>query len=219
MLDKLFGSNARVKLLKLFLLHPEERYYIREIARELDLQLNSVFRELNNLEEMGLLISESSLEENDDLPVDNSDPIETTPATKRKSKDKQKQERKYYKVNTNFLFYNEIKALIVKSQMLYEKDFTDKLKKLGNIKLLILTGFFVGKSESSVDLFIVGAVNRSKLIKVVEELETEMVKEVNYSVMDEQEFNYRREIADIFLYNILDGDKVVVVDHEKLLQF
>ncbi|MDD4412810.1 MAG: hypothetical protein PHR00_04155 [Patescibacteria group bacterium] len=219
MLDKLFGSNARVKLLKLFLLHPNERFYIREIARELDLQLNSVFRELNNLEDLGLLCSETCPEGEGEFLVgeEASIVVEATPQTKRKTKEKQKQDRKYYRVNTDFLFYNEIKALIVKSQMLYEKDFTEKLKKIGNIKLLILTGSFVNKPDSNVDLFVVGQINKSKLIKIVEDLESELVKEINYSIMEETEFNYRREIADVFLYNILDGEKIVVVDHEHLL--
>ena len=58
MLGKLFGSKARVKILKLFLLHPDQKYYIREIARDLKLQLNSVRRELENLEAFGLLTSD-----------------------------------------------------------------------------------------------------------------------------------------------------------------
>ena len=62
MLGKLFGSNARVKILKLFLLHPEKKFYIRELSRRLKLQVNSVRRELENLEKFGLLISSHSIE-------------------------------------------------------------------------------------------------------------------------------------------------------------
>ncbi|MCU0678948.1 MAG: hypothetical protein MUC28_00680, partial [Planctomycetes bacterium] len=57
MLGKLFGSNTRVKILKLFLLHPDNKFYIRQIARGLKLQVNSVRRELENLEKFGLLKS------------------------------------------------------------------------------------------------------------------------------------------------------------------
>ena len=63
MLGNLFGSNARVKILKLFLLHPEKKYYIRQLARDLDLQVNSVRRELDNLEKFGLLKSSIGKEE------------------------------------------------------------------------------------------------------------------------------------------------------------
>ena len=98
--------------------------------------------------------------------------------------------------------------------MLYEKDFTEKLKKVGDIKLLVLSGFFVANPNSPIDLLVVGALSKKKLTKVIEELESQLIKDVNYAIMTESEFNYRREIADVFLYNILDGDKIVVVDQQ-----
>ena len=212
MLDKLFCSNSRVKLLKLFFLHPSERFYIREIARHLDLQLNSVFRELNNLEEIGLLLAEAGPESEEELPIEQIEPDAITKKKAPKDKEIKKQERKYYKVNPDFIFFNEIKALIVKSQMLYEKDFTDSLKKVGDIKLLVLTGIFVNSFDSPVDLLLVGDCNKKKLLKVIDDLEGELVKEINYAVMTEDEFTYRREITDMFLYNILEGEKLVVID-------
>ncbi|MFH1412554.1 MAG: winged helix-turn-helix domain-containing protein [bacterium] len=201
MLDKLFGSKTRVKLLKLFLLHSEEKFYIREIARHLNLQLNSVHRELSNLEDLGLIISSASEEEAKE---------------KKKSKIKTK-EKKYYKIDTGFVFYEEIKALIVKSQIFHEKDFSEKLKKAGKIKILILTGLFLNKFDSEVDMLLVGKFDKNKLAKAIKDLEKDLVKEVNYSAMTEDEFNYRREIADIFLYNILDNNKIVVIDEKKVL--
>ena len=71
MLEKLFGSKSRVKILKLFLLHPNQSFYIRQLARDLKLQLNSVRRELENLEKFGLLISgpEGIMEEEDEMLV------------------------------------------------------------------------------------------------------------------------------------------------------
>jgi DNA-binding MarR family transcriptional regulator len=201
MLENLFGSHSRVKLLKLFLLHPKDRYYVREISRNLNLQLNSVHRELANLEDMGLVISKPASD--DELPEED--------------KEAKKADKKYYQVNRDFVFFNELKALIVKSQILYEKDFADKLKKLGKIKLLVLTGFFVGNPDSNVDLLMVGEFNKPKLLKLVKDLEGELVREVNYSTMTDDEFKYRREIADIFLYNVLDGDKIVIMDEEEWL--
>lgn len=214
MLDKLFGSNARVKLLKLFFLHPQQRFYIREVARQLKLPLNSVFRELNNLEEIGLLATENIPESDSatapalDLPIGQSRKV--------KEADK-KQDKKYYRLNQDFIFFNEIQSLIIKSQMLYEKDFTDQLKKTGAIKLLVLSGVFVNNLEAPVDLLIVGDCNRRKLANTVSALEDELVKDINYTVMNQDEFAYRREITDMFLYNILDGEKIVVIDEDNIL--
>jgi len=199
MLSKLFGSNSRVKILKLFLLNPKQKFYVREVARNLDLQLNSVHRELANLLEIGLIVARE-----DDTVAEKGVKVV-------------KQDKKYYQVNESFVFYNELKALLVKSQILYEKDFTDKLKKIGNIKLMLLTGFFVNDPESTVDLFVVGDFSKDRLAKLLKELESDLVKEVNYSVMNEEEFNYRREIADVFLYNILDGEKVVIIDENGVI--
>jgi hypothetical protein len=199
MLSKLFGSNARVKILKLFLLNPDQKFFVREVARNLELQLNSVHREIANLVSIGLLaVKEAEAGELDGTKVT-------------------KQDKKYYHVQENFVFYKELKALLVKSEVLYEKEFTDKLKKLGKIKLLILTGFFVNEEAATVDLFVVGDFNKERLAKIVKELEGNLVREINYAVMTEEEFNYRREIADVFLYRILDGTKIVIVDENGVI--
>lgn len=199
MLSKLFGSNARVKILKLFLLNPDQKFFVREVARNLGLQLNSVHREIANLVSIGLLaVKEAEAGELDGVKVT-------------------KQDKKYYHIQESFVFYKELKALLVKSEVLYEKEFTDKLKKLGKIKLLILTGFFVNDEAATVDLFVVGDFNKERLAKIVKELEGNLVREINYAVMSEEEFNYRREIADVFLYRILDGTKIVIVDENGVI--
>ncbi len=199
MLSKLFGSNARVKILKLFLLNPGQKFFVREVARNLGLQLNSVHREIGNLVDIGLLGAKEA------------------EAGELEGEKIGKQDKKYYQVQENFVFYKELKALLVKSEVLYEKEFTDKLKKLGKIKLLILTGFFVNDDNANVDLFMVGDFNRERLGKIVKELENNLVREINYAVMTEEEFNYRREVADVFIYMILDGTKIVIVDENKII--
>ncbi|MDP2736497.1 MAG: hypothetical protein Q8O59_01785, partial [bacterium] len=123
MLEKLFGSNSRVKILKLFLLNPADKFYIRQLSRDLKLQLNSVRRELENLEKFGILTSDMKNEEEG----------KGGPASPAGG-----QEKKYFRANPNFVLFDEIKALIVKSQILYEKDFVGKLNSIGKVKLLIL---------------------------------------------------------------------------------
>jgi len=222
MLAKLFGSNTRVKILKLFLLHPEEKYYIRQLARDLKSQVNSIRRELDNLENFGLLVSNLSGEVNDSVAKEAeakknleklfrgeivvASPKVVEPASPSGG------EKKYYQANKSFVLFEEIKALILKSQVLYEKDFIKKLNKIGTPKLFILTGVFVNRPSLPVDMLIVGKVNKPRLIKVVKDLEKEMGREINFTLMDVKEFKYRKDITDVFLYSILDGDKVIVVD-------
>jgi len=218
MLGNLFGSNARVKILKLFLLHPGDRYYIRQISRDLKLQLNSVRRELENLENFGLLFSESSTTEDKDEKekLDNILAQKKSVKKEKNMKIENKQDRKYYQVNENFILFEEIKSLIVKAQILYEREFIEKLQKIGSPKLLILSGFFVNLEDAPVDLFVVGRINRVKFQKLVKDLEKELGKEVNYTVMDSAEFSYRKNITDMFLYDILENKKIVVIDEFKL---
>ena len=196
MLEKLFGSNSRVKILKLFLLNQAEKFYIRQLSRDLKLQLNSVRRELENLEKFGILTSDMK--------------------NQTEAEDKKEaaggQEKKYFRANPNFVLFDEIKALIVKAQILYEKDFVRKLNSIGKVKLLVLTGIFVNNPSSLIDILIVGKVNKIKLTKLIRELEVELGKEINFTIFDSQEFKYRRDITDIFLYGVLDSKKLVVID-------
>ncbi|MFA5247785.1 MAG: hypothetical protein WC415_00865 [Patescibacteria group bacterium] len=197
MLAKLFGSNARAKIIKQFFFHPEEGFYLRQLARDLSLQVNSVRRELDNLLDLGLLSEQAVAPEEAKIGAG--------------------QEKKYYCVNKTFPLFEDLKALVAKSQILYKDNLVKSLKKLGNIKLLVLTGIFVNQFSSPVDIFIVGKVNKEKIIKIVNDLEKELGREVNYTMMDATEFKYRREIMDIFVYDILDGEKIVVIDEMNIL--
>jgi len=176
------------------LFHPDQKYYLRQLSRDLKIQINSVNRELKNLEKFGLLMRSSN----------NND---------QNGNSKQKNiKRKYYKVNQEFVLFEEIKILIIKAQILYEKNFIDKLKKTGKFKFLALTGFFVNNQDSLTDLLIVGKTNKKKLLKVIKNLEKELNKNINFTLMDINEFKYRKDITDVFLYNILEGKKIVILD-------
>ena len=193
--------------MKLFLLNPTSKFYIRQLSRDLKLQLNSVRRELENLEKFGILTSDMKNEEEGKGKKEA--PGRTTPEAMASARG---QEKKYFRANPNFILFDEIKALIVKAQILYEKDFVRKLNSIGKVKLLVLTGIFVNNPNTLIDILIVGKINKIKLIKLIRELEIELGKEINFTVFDNQEFKYRRDITDIFLYGILDGKNLVVID-------
>ncbi|HTW96329.1 MAG TPA: hypothetical protein VMD74_01565 [Candidatus Methylomirabilis sp.] len=195
MLSKLFGSHSRVKILKAFLFHPDEQYYIRQLSRDLNLQVNSVRRELENLEDFGLLVSGSP---------------EPGEAIVEKILDRQ--DKKYFRVNKNFPLFDDVKSLIIKSQILHKDDFTKDLLRAGSVKLLVLTGVFVNDFKAPTDVLIVGKINKDRLQKIIRDLEKELGREVNFTILSAAEFKYRRDIADIFLYDLLEKDKIVVID-------
>lgn len=182
MLEKLFGSRTRVKLLRLFLIHGEEQFFVREISREVGEQINSVRRELHNLEEIGLLQSEN------------------------------REKKKFYFVDDEFPLYDELRTLIFKSRITLEKEFIDSIRSLGPIQFLAFTGYFVNAEDSKVDIFIVGKVSRTRLLKLLEKFKETFGTQLRFTVMEPDEYSYRYDITDKFLYEILNGKKIVVVD-------
>jgi len=193
MLEKIFGSRTRVKLLKIFLTHPGQYFFVRELARQTEERLNSVRRELDNLVDFGLIRVEDKVKM--DL-----------------EKDGEKQNKKYYTVNPNFILYNEMKNLILKSKLLLEKSLAKEINALGQVKFLMLAGVFVDDPDAKTDMLIVGQFNKNKLDKLVAKLEKDFDQDIRYTAMDSKEFDYRNEITDKFLFEVLEGKKIIVVD-------
>ena len=55
MVDQLFGSKTRVKLLKFFFANQDQEFFVRELTRLLGEQINSIRRELINLADIGVV--------------------------------------------------------------------------------------------------------------------------------------------------------------------
>ena len=191
MLEQIFGSKARVKLLKTFLSRPEQKYYTRQLARDLDLQVNSIRRELENLKNVGIIKEAEDDVDNEDI---------------------KKNDKKYYQSDTDFLLFNELKQLFSKANLLSCQTFLNKFKDDENIKLLILSGIFTGETRSLSDLLIVGKIKRPKFKEQLDILEADLGKEINYTIMDEVEYNYRLDIHDIFLYKLKQGKILKLLD-------
>lgn len=193
MVEQLFGSKTRVKLLQLFYGNPNRSFYVREITRKIDEQINSVRRELANLLSIGIISSDDQ------------------------------QNRLYYEVNQKYEFYEPLQAIFgsgtvaKKAKVPVAKAEGNDLKVLGNVELAIYTGQFTRDESSGTDILIVGDVNQTKLGKFISELEEKEGHEMRYSVMPLTEFQYRRQVKDRFLSNILASKKQVLVDKHDLL--
>ncbi len=190
MFEQLFGSKTRVKLLSLFLNNPERPYYVREITRKIDEQINSVRRELSNMLSIGIIKSDSA------------------------------NNRLYYQANTKYQYYPELQKIFstipIKSRVAKETKEEDqiatKLRSTGSIELAFLTGSFVREDYVNIDLLIVGDVNRAKVGKVVGEIEKELAREVNYAIFTPADFNYRMTLNDRFLATVMDAKRIVLID-------
>jgi predicted transcriptional regulator len=195
MLEHLFGSRTRVKLLGLFLRQPNEPLFVREMTRKIDTQINAVRREIANLVRLGLLIESTTVE--DPPPY-----AKKQPGLK----------KKFYQVNPSFPLLPEITNLFIKAQLMLERRLDQDIVKLGDVRYLAFLGFFIGKAPAPVDVFVVGDLDQKALSKLIAETEKQMGQEINFSLMSMDEFLYRRDMTDKFLYAVLEAPKNVVVD-------
>jgi hypothetical protein len=204
MLEQLFGSRTRTRLLHLFFKNPQEKFFIRELTRKIDTQINSVRRELKNLRECGII---------DEVADDSSSALKGNPQAARKTSRKSDSTlRKYFQANRSFLLFDELKELFLKSPLLLQNRFVREISAFGTIEYALMSGFFVGRTDTPVDLLIVGDVDRHKLARLIASLEKEIDQEINYALMKIQEYHYRKSITDRFLFTILEGKKIVLVD-------
>lgn len=195
MVEQLFGSKTRVKLLSLFFNNPGRPFYVREITRKIDEQINSVRRELANLLSVGLVSSDGS------------------------------NNRLYYEVNPKYEYYEQLRSIFtsmpakstdpVVKETREEDRIIKQLRSTGSITFAFLTGSFARDSRTNVDIFVVGDVNKARLAKVVAELEKEMGRELNYSALTPEEYEYRLSLNDRFITTVLEARKIVIIDGQE----
>lgn len=188
MIEHLFGSKTRVKLLHVFYTNPNRSFYVREVTRKVDEQINSVRRELSNLLSIGVIKSSTS------------------------------GNRLYYEVNQNHPHYQSLRAIFTnldaeqEAELVEASSLTSKFQELGSVAYAQLSGVFTKDPVAPVDVLIVGDINRTKLEKLIAELEEEEARELRYTVLSREEFDYRHNLNDRFLSSALDAKKTVVVD-------
>ncbi|HRY63525.1 MAG TPA: hypothetical protein P5267_02920 [Patescibacteria group bacterium] len=200
MLEKLFGSKTRVKLLSLFFDNPDSCFYVRGISRDLKENINSIRREIINLEEMELISAV---------------PLETLDIPELELAKETQEKRKYYQVNKDHILYNELLNLIMRSRILADRAILEKLKAEKGVKLLILTGLFVGNPRARTDILIMGNVDKNKIKRLMSSMEREFEHPLRYSIMSQREFDYRNSMTDKFLFEIMESKKIVVLDKRK----
>lgn len=196
MIDALFGSKTRVKLLHLFLNNPGKAFYVREITRLIDEQINSVRRELSNMLEVGIITSDSA---------DN---------------------KLYYEVNQRYDFYVPFRAIFADEGMQVltahnldaGQSWQDEIRALSGVRLALAAGVLVKGSASSVDLLLVGDPSGGKVQNLVGLIERETGREINYTVLAYDDFYYRLSVRDRFITQILSGKHAIIADEENVLK-
>ena len=192
MIDSLFGSKTRVKLLHLFLNNPEKSFYVREITRMIDEQINSVRRELANMVSVGIVQQDA---------IDN---------------------KLYYSVNEDYPYIKPLAAIFSDKNTEGAAggvSWKDSLGRMRGLRLAIISGKLVVGSSSSVDLLLVGDDMSAVTIKnLVKKIEKDRKIEINYAVISYDDFYYRMSVKDRFIMDIVRNKHSVLVDTENIMR-
>jgi predicted transcriptional regulator len=215
-IEQLFGSKTRVKLLQLFYSNPNRAFYVREITRKIDEQINSVRRELSNLLSIGIITSDAT------------------------------QNRLYYEVSQDYQYYKPLAQIFggmaveetapaagkpakkeakktddtpapakPKADVSAEHPMAKGFRSLGRVDLALLSGQFTRDNSSGIDVLIVGDVNSAKADKFMADLEKAENKELRYTVLPSDNYRYRVQINDRFITNVLGAKKQVIINTQE----
>jgi len=183
-------SRVRVKMLSLFLSHPGTIFHVRDIVRKIDEEINAVRRELAHMEKAGMVSKEA------------------------------RANRLFYTFRKDYPLYFELIELVGKTNGL-GWDIQKQKAKLGKIKFAMLSGRFLRglkkKGSTDVDLLVVGTVVLPELSQIVKLEETKRGSELNYTVMTEEEFLFRKRRRDPFVLSILTGSRTMLIGDEEEL--
>jgi len=186
-LEQLFDSPVKVKLLKLFLRNPEESFRLKEIIKRVKSDARACRRQIKKLENINLLSG------------------------------RVKGGVKFYFINPDFDFYKELKTLVLKSSPASKERILSRLKSLGIIKLAVIAGIFLNSENSRIDLLVVGdRIKKRKFTNFLRDLEAEVGKEIDYVVFSTEDFNYRYDMFDRFLRDIFEKPHEKLINKLKI---
>ena len=192
--EKLFGSKTRAKLLKLFFENPEKSFYVREMTRVIDEQINSVRRELLNLENIGIIKNET---------FDN---------------------KIYYSANSKHPFTRPLTEIFSKKndsvtsgQETKSSTWEEYCRPVKNyLKGLVITNRLPG--QDGIDLLIIGDDRTKKLTRWAEVIEKKQGKPINYVIMSADDFSYRKNVRDRFVEEIFEMEISDIYDPERIIK-
>ena len=189
MLTDLIVSRVRVKILQLFFLSPGKIFHVREVVRRIDEEINAVRRELAHLEKIGCMAKE------------------------------RRANRLFYSLRSDYLLYYDLLELMVKTSGMGGEIIRNRAK-LGKIKFAMISGKFARnapRSTNDVDLLIIGKIVLPELSQIVRQEEVRREREINYTVMSEEEFLFRKRRRDPFISDVLKGSRIMVMGNEEEL--
>lgn len=186
-LAKLFGSVARMKVLRLVLFNRDTRFSVQKVAYRARIQKKTARKELELLAAIGLLKKQKA-------KIDGKAGV-------------------LYKLNQSFEHFNALRSFIRQTTEIKKSDVIGAFKGCGTIKLLVLSGTLTDTSQSSIDILIVGdRLQQKKLDQAMRRLEAELGQELSYASFSTEDFRYRLGVYDRLLRDVLEYHNHALID-------
>ena len=175
-LEFLFGSKTKARLLRFFLMNPEQDFNTKEISIKNMLKNAQARSAINEFRKNKFIV------------------------------ERKRNGIRYFILNQKFPFLIELKGLFIKSNIYPQCSSLDKLRTIGDVKLALISGIFLNYPKSKADMvLVVNNVSHSKLKNLMSNIEAEVGREINYVLMNNDEFKYRLDMLDRFLLDFLEG--------------
>ncbi len=198
-LEQLFGSAARIKIIRLFLLNPQEFFTQGEISRRCKVTPGTIRREIFLLKKIGFIKEKPEM-------------IENIIKLKNGKIKNNKKRIQGISLDQSFSLLSPLKNLVVNSAPVSRHEIAKKIAKAGKVKLIIMSGVFIQDENSRADLLVVGdSLNRGLIDRIMRWIESEVGKELAYAIFTSEDFAYRLSMRDKFVRDIMD------YPHEKIL--
>jgi hypothetical protein len=177
-LSKLFGSETKVKIMRLFLFNPDRAFCSADVADKTKASVGQVRKEIGHLEKAGLIKTR--------MPTNGS-------------------HKRGYILDRNFSYLLPLQNFLINAEPLQAKEVVKKITKLGSIKLIIIAGVFIQEAESRIDILVVGDhIKKASFENAIKVLESEIGKELRYAYFTTEDFQYRMSMFDKLIRDILD---------------
>jgi predicted transcriptional regulator len=186
MIESILVSKVRIKILRLFFTDLKKEIHIRGIVRKIDEEINAVRRELKNLAKAGILQKEA------------------------------RGNRHYYSIDKNCPIFDELLGLINKEFGLGGKIIQNR-EEIGDIEYAILTRSYLyntHETEYDVDLMLIGKAHMEQVAKIIKEAEKEEGREIRYTVLSKEDFDFRKKKRDEFTLNIIHRRHILLIGNE-----
>jgi len=180
-------SRVRVKMMELFFINPDEMYYVRQITRKINEEINAVRRELDKMLGYGLLRSE------------------------------QRGNRLYYYLNKRYFYFQELQQMVVKSTGLGKKivKLRRKLGTLETVMFSGRFVRRLAPRQNEVDVLVIGEVVLAELEALIKQEEKRLDREIRVAVFVKKEFDFRKTRRDPFIMDVLYGSRVMIIGSEE----